>query len=245
MSNTPTNNHRWIAGSEVVGSVSLAQFQLNFILLSHAGWAGLVFLAIWVASYWPQWNLYNIWIFATIAALFGLMAWFAPQFANNISSQKLTFRTAAKDQDWFYYARLRMAILLGIFCFNGSLLIWGTGVLASSFVPFYIMVFLLALNYCRFPRPATGLTVAFVAMFLFFWMLSEVTLIHSILPVPIDDKTQAAINNSYGKKSFDAGFIIASMLVPLISMYLAARRTGGDNLPAPSETVTPPKVPDQ
>src|SRR3954463_8977081 len=103
-----TRHRGWIAGSEVEGSVSLSQFQLNFILLSHAGWAGLVFLAIWVASYWPLWTSYNIWIFGLIAALFGVMAWFAPQFANNISSQKFTFRTAAKDEDWLYYARVRM-----------------------------------------------------------------------------------------------------------------------------------------
>jgi len=134
-----------------------------------------------------------------------------------------------------------MIFLLGIFSFNGSLLIWATGGLASPFIPFYIMVFILTLSYCKFPQPATNLTFMFVAFFLIFILLSEFPLVQRFVPVPIDGPTQIAINNLYAKKFFDGGFVTASMLVPLISMYLAAKRTGGDGLPAAAETVTGPR----
>jgi hypothetical protein len=219
-----------IAGRQVAGAISLAQFQLNFTLLSHAGWSGLFFVGVWILSYWPLWTAYNFYVFGVIIVLFGLMAGVSPQISNNISSQKLTTRNPGQDFDWLYYARFWMTILLGIFCVNCSVLIWATGGLSSPFVPFYIMVFLLAFSYCRFPHPATGVTLTFAAVFVLSILVSEVPWIHKIIPAPIDDTAQAAINSLYRRKFFEAGFITASILVPLISLYLAARRTG-DGLP--------------
>src|SRR5216684_5152749 len=128
--------------------------------------------------------------FWCIAVLFVLMVAFSPQFANNITSEKLTFKRPGRDYDWLYYARSKMIFLVAVFCFNVSLLIWATGGLASPFIPFYIMVFTLALNYCSFPGPATSLTLAFVSCFLFFILLAEIPWVHQFIPVPIDGPMQ-------------------------------------------------------
>lgn len=228
-----------IPGRDVEGGVSLTQFQLNFTLLGHAGWSGLLFVGIWVWSYWSLWTTYNYYIFTVIEILFGFLAWVSPQVSSNIYSRKLTFTYPGRDFDWVHYARVRMVQLLALFCINCSLLVWATGGLNSPFVPFYIMVFLLALSYCRFPQPATRLTLTFVAFFLISILLSEIPWIHKFVPPPIDEDTQAAIDKLYRRKLFEAGFIIASMLVPLISMYLAAWRTS-DGLPAAAEAVASP-----
>lgn len=230
------NLMKWIAGREVEGGVSLPQFAFNFTLLNHAASSGLLFISIWVAWYWKLWTAYNLEIFILITSLFALISWVSPQFANNISSRTLTFRSVSEDFDWLHYARSRMAFLLGVLCINCSLLIWATGGLGSPFVPFYITVFLLALNYCRFPQPATGLTLLFVYFFLTSILMSEVSWIHQFVPAPIDEVKQVAINNSYARTVFEAGFIIASMIIPLISLYLAALRTRGDGLPPAAET---------
>jgi hypothetical protein len=196
-------------------------------LLSHAGWAGFIFVVVWILSYLSLWTAYNFYIFGVILIFFGALAYFSQVAVFNISSKKLTFKNPGNDFDWIYYARLKTAQMLSLFCLTCALLIWGTGGLSSPFIPFYVMVFLLAFNYCGFPQPVTTLTLAFVLFFLLSILFSEVPWVHEFVPVPIDETTQAAINRLYRRKFFEAGFVTLSMLVPLISWYLAAWRTGG------------------
>ena len=228
MTDLPYKGRRWISGREVEGNVSLPQFLLNFTLLSHAGWSGFILVVVWILSYLPLWTAYNFYIFGVILVFFGALAYLSQGAVFNISSKKLTFKNPGNDFDWIYYAKLRTAQMLGLFCLTCALLIWGTGGLSSPFIPFYVMVFLLAFNYCGFPQPVTTLTLTFVSFFLLAILFSEVPWIHQFVPVPIDDTTQAAINRLYRRKLFEAAFVILSMLVPLISWYLAAWRTGGD-----------------
>jgi hypothetical protein len=225
---------KWVDGKEVKGVVLLEQFPHNFTLLFHAGISGLIFVSLWV--YWHRtiWSTYNNSIFAIVLALFLLLTWVSGQVANNISDKKLTFGRPSPNFDWVRYARSRMKILILIFSINGSVLIWGTGGLSSPFIPFYIMVFSLAFTYCGFPQPATSLTIAFVGTFLAFIILAEISWFHSYIPAPVDAAIQQAIDSN-AKKFFDGGFVTASMLVPLISMFLADRRN-------PSQEATPPKA---
>jgi len=88
-----SQKHRWVDGGDVEGGVTLTQFPLNFTLLNHAGISGLVFVSLWFGWHWQLWTTYNIQTFVVIMILFVLMASLSPQFANNISSKKLTFST--------------------------------------------------------------------------------------------------------------------------------------------------------
>lgn len=99
------------------------------------------------------------------------------------------------------------------------------------------MVFTLALNYCRYPQPAKALTMTFVGFFIFFVALGEVPWFYSVIPVPFDNATQMALNGLVTEKVFSGGFGVFAMLVPLISMYFSARRTGRSDLPSAAETV--------
>jgi hypothetical protein len=230
---------RWADGGEVVGNISLEQFPLNFTLLNHAGVSGLIFLTIWVGVHRLIWTSYNWVIFGVVAALFLLMAATSPQFANNVSQKKLTTRRPDRNFDWLHYARSWMKVLIIVFSINTSMLIWATGGLSSPFIPFYIMVFILALNYCRFPQPATSLTFTFITVLLAFLMLAEIPFLHQYVPPPVDGTIQQAINNNNAKRFFDGGFVIASMLVPFVSMFLAARRNESTVLIDPTSETSP------
>ena len=224
---------KWADGQEVRGVVLLEQFPHNFTLLFHAGISGLIFVSLWV--YWHRaiWTTYNNTVFGVVLAMFLLMTWVSGQVANNISDKKLTFGRPSPNFDWVRYARSWMKIVVLIFSINGSVLIWGTGGLASPFIPFYIMVFSLALTYVGFPKPATSLTLTFVGAFLAFIFLAEISWLHSYVPEPVDAHIQQAIDSN-AKKFFDGGFITLSMLVPLISMFLAERRNPSQDAPKAS-----------
>ena len=227
-----TRGLKWADGSEVTGTVPLQHFPLNFTLLNHAGWCGLFFVALWFGWHWNIWTQYNWITFIVVEALFGFLTLTAPQISTTISERKLWLRRTPIGYDWLRYSRSRMKLLLLAFILTTSLLIWATGGLASPFIPFYIMVFVLALSYCRYPQPAITLTVSFVSILSLSLVMAEVPWIHHYVPAPVDDQLQSQINARLAKKLFDGGFVLASMLVPLISMFIASNRTPAD-MPAP------------
>lgn len=229
-----SSGFKWADGKDVKGNVPLEEFPLNYTLLNHAGISGLIFVWIWFGSYRSIWNPYNWGTVVVVSALFLFLALISPQFANNVTEKKLTLRKAPSDYDWLRYARSRMKLLILVFSLNTSLLIWATGGLSSPFIPFYIMVFILALSYCKFPQPASSLTFAFVGILLTFLILAEIPYVHRFIPAPVDDSLQLSINSGIAKKFFDGGFVLASMLVPLVSMYLAANRTASEIAPPPT-----------
>ena len=228
---------KWADGREVQGYVPLEKFPLNFTLMTHAGISGLVFVSFWFGWHWNLWSKYNWGTAVAVSALFLLLAWTSVQFGNNIVTRRLTLRKTPKDYDWFRYARSTMKFQILLFSANTSMLIWATGGLSSPFIPFYIMVFILALSYCQFPQPASNLTFAFVIILSIFLILAELPWIHRYIPAPVDDNLQAAISSGIAKKFFDGGFVMASMLVPLLSMFFAAHM-------APESIPASPATPD-
>lgn len=217
-----------IEKGDVGGKIPLAAYPLNFTLMSHAGFSGVFFGTLWVWWNWQSFRSYSAYILALVIVVFFLMMAVSPQFANNITTKKLTIRPAEEGYDWLYYARIRISFLLVIFSVNGSVLIWASGGLSSPFIPFYVMVFTLALNYCSFPHPLLSLTLTFVGFFFVFTSLAEFAVFHHVIAPPIDPQTQAAIDSSNSGRFFEGAFVVASMIVPWISMMFSAWR-GGDH----------------
>lgn len=216
-----------VAGKEVEGLLGVEDFPFKFSLMVHCGAFGAIFVAIWLYKYWNYLPVGNSTLSFACIGMFAAMIWFSSAVSNNISAKKFQFGSPGASYDWLKYARLRMVWVLLAFVVTCNLLIWNTGALASPFIPFYIMVFMLALNDCRYPIPAVLLLVVFVLSFALAVALAEFpTLQTFVLSIVGIEPFDASVANVIVKKWFDGAFAIASMAVPVSSMAIAQRRSG-------------------
>jgi hypothetical protein len=218
------------------GTLSLSQFATNFTLMCHAGFSGAAFAAAWTLVHWPLLSANTAILLLIVITCFCVMGWLSMTFSSVLSTQRFNYKPTPRDYDWFHFARSRMAGLMFFFSLNCAVLIWASGALASPFIPFFIMVFTLALNYCDYPQPAIALTSTFVGLFVVFILAGEIPSVQKFLPLAIDP----AISGQLSKKLFDGVFATLAMLVPFISIWIAARRTGGTIFPSQPLGPTPP-----
>jgi hypothetical protein len=218
------------------GALSLSQFATNFTLMCHAGFSGTAFAAAWTLVHWALLSANTAILLLIVITCFFVMGWLSMTFSSVLSTQRFNYKPTPPDYDWFRFARWRMTGLMFFFSLNCAVLIWASGALASPFIPFFIMVFTLALNYCDYPHPAIALTTTFVGLFVVFILAGELPSVQKILPLAIDP----AISGQLSKKVFDGVFATLAMLVPFISMWIAARKKGGAIVPSRPPGQTPP-----
>lgn len=216
-------------------NVDISEFPFLFSMQIHQGWAGIFFSGLWFGilwvAYYPYWNKITTFAAVIVFVGFGAIAWLSTTF-----SQKIVDRADYEDKDiayWDEYARRRMSLVLAIFSLTCSLLIWTTAGMYSPFIPFYIMVFTLALAYCSVPDPAKALLVLFVVP------LSIAALTAERFPGYVDNKIAQEIKLGIEKYYVDYIFAVLSMCVPYASLlYLKnrekrrERRKGASNEPA-------------
>ncbi len=216
--------------------LSLPAFAKNFTLMCHAGFSGTAFAAAWTLVHWSLLSANTAVLLLVVITCFFVMGWFGMTISSVLSSQQFNYKPTPAGFDWFRFAGSRMTVLMFFFSLNCALLIWASGALASPFIPFYIMVFTLALNYCQYPRPAIELTTTFVGLFVVFILAGEVPGLQKVLPLTIDP----AISGQLSKKMFDGAFATLAMLVPFISMWITARKTGPTIVTSQPAGPTPP-----
>jgi len=200
--------------------VALTEFPFLFAMLNYAGGCGVILTFGWFAILVPNYPQYlnratsiaGVAVFAGFIAITVLSTIYGQAVVDSRFDQR---RTPA---GWDFFARSRMSILLILFAFTCSTLIWMTGGMFSPFNPFYIMVFTLALTRCKLPHPGTALLLLFVAPF------AAAGLLGRFGPNFFNDGVFEEIRKGGAKDLIDYGFALVSMVVPYGSTYLAEAR---------------------
>jgi predicted tellurium resistance membrane protein TerC len=204
-----------IEAGSVTGKLNKEDFPTLFTSLSHAGASGIVFVGIWLLIAWTQISyMQSTFLFAVIFSFLVMMI-YSSQVSNNISANKLTTKSPEVGFDWILYCRKHMSFIIFIFILNTCVLMFFSGGIQSPFIPFYIMVFTIALSNCKHLQPALLVTLSFVGIFL-------IAMIFSIIPFLANYSNVPHISN---KLWLDFGFAVASMLVPYISGLIEWRRS--------------------
>jgi hypothetical protein len=191
-------------------NISIDEFSYIFYLLAIAGVCGTIFSASWAvallilhAEFWNTASsiLYGLAFCGFFAQI--VVSIFSIQFINDV------IKNSEEQNLSDLSVRMRVCILLGLFIVSCFIIIFVTGGLASPFIPFYIMVFTLALPRCSIPHPAVTLLRAFVIPFVLA-CLASYFLLGSIVP----PATIKQIKDSHAKDLFDIAFATLSLVVP-------------------------------
>jgi hypothetical protein len=198
-----------VNNSAVKGKLEKNDFPTLFTTFSHAGIVGAVLIAT---------TTVQIYFLSFTFAIFLCLSVLGTQISNNVAQEKTTFGAHRKaDFDWLYYCRWYTSAFTVLFVMNSNVLVFATGAIHSPFIPFYIMVFTVALNNCGYNQPALSVTLFFILCF-----------IGSIL-TPFVAPSLAAFSGApltQYKEWFDGGFAVASMIVPFVSGLIESNRKG-------------------
>jgi membrane protein YqaA with SNARE-associated domain len=206
--------------------IDINDFPFLFTMQVHNGLSGMIFAGVWFAilgiSYPEYWNTGTKVAALLIEVGFAIMIFASVTVLTKIVyDRKSDLRSAA---EWDYFARKWMAVLLLWFAIVCSALIWITGGKSSPFIPFYVMVFILALTKCNLPHPGKSLLELYAAAFILAGLAATPLLL------PVDPLVIAAIKSGPEKEWADFLFALASMVVPYWSARYAegreAARTG-------------------
>ncbi|AMA59859.1 hypothetical protein [Bradyrhizobium sp. CCGE-LA001] len=213
----------WIFGRDYFHEmrIGIDEFPFLFTLQTSAGFCGFFFSVVWFAliasRYAAFWNSFTIVMAAVIMVSFVAMMMLSSLFTKNIVERNLY--TDPRQRDWDLYARRSMTFTVVLFSIICSTLIWLTGGAWSPFIPFYIMVFTLALTRCQIPKPGRPLCLLFMTT------LSIATIAAwKWLPPGVDHQTYSAIKQGDAKEYVDFAFALASMAVPYVSTWTAEKR---------------------
>lgn len=240
------------------GKISLKQFENLFSFQVHTGFYGLLFSIAWSVyvsrrhpAFWTnQWA--QFWA-AFVILGFGLILFLAFKYQRNISRRTIAFRAFFDlfraqpvpvvewtDQQWLYFARTRMALIVTLFIISCAALIWLTGGLQSPFVPVYVMVFTLTFGYTDVPHPGTLLTVLFFTCFLLASLFSEGWWVFDWSP-PVDPKVYTQIHGDFYKKIGDVVAGLAAITIPYFAYAYAKATNQSKNTAArqPESTTIP------
>jgi hypothetical protein len=216
--------------------VDIADFPFLFTMQVHTGVSGMAFAAGWfgVMLLSPYRELY--WNPFTIAAAALIeLGFLAIILSSSSLITKIVYRnsdTRRSAADWDYFARAAMTILLLWFAVVCSALIWITGGMSSPFIPFYIMVYTLALTKCKLPHPGKSLLQFYALTF------AVAGLAANKWTLPIAPAAIEIIKRGSEKEWAEFIFSLAAMAAPYWSVRYAEGREAirNPNPPAPSSS---------
>jgi len=213
----------WATGRTFLSEsrIDIDDFPFLFTLLNYAGFSGLFFSLIWFGILTAFYSVFSglSWIIGG-GILFGFAALMplSSLYTNSIAERKV-YGTRSQSE-WNLYARRAMTFLIVLFTATCSVLIWFTGGISSPFIPFYVMVYTLALTRCKIPRPGRALTLLFILSFALAVLLAW----KGFVPQSLNSQLLGTIRQGPEKEAIDFVFAVASMVVPYLSTGAAERR---------------------
>lgn len=202
----------------------LEEFPSLFAMLSHTGYFGVFFSALWFATvsiYVPQ-TVTRFWILAVLICFaFFCLSWLSVTAGVYLSDKIYDLQKWDTEYQLVLEIRVRIWIttLTASFVIICSFLIWFTGGVDSPFVPFYVTLFAVTISKVRIPYPGSIVTYYFVVAILTACLAREFWI------APLSQAELETVRDSFLQTLIRLLFICAALIAPLLSFYFANRRT--------------------